>query len=231
MTSERHLDDARCADHVLGLLPPEAAARDLEHAAACPGCEARLRAHAAAHDRARARERAGLAVRGRVVRPVVPGWRTRATVGIAAAAALTVALGAPWLLRRGAREERAFTWLPTGGGSVQRGDGTDPHLAAGLEAYARHDAFAAERELSLAKASGSAEAARRLFLASTALARGDTGRAIELLESVNFDTDVPEPWHTAGLRLLESAWRRAGRYPQADSLARALHARGTDERP
>jgi len=224
-----HLDDARCADHVLGLLAAAEAERDLAHAAACPACEARLRAHAAAHDLARARERAGLAAPRRVHRLRVPWWRSPAV--LAAAAVLAVAAGVPWLLERSERNERPFAWLPAGAGVVQRAQGTDPHLVAGLEAYARRDAETAARELAAARASGSAEAARRVFLASAVLRSGDHARAIELLESVNFEFDVPEPWRTEALHTLELAWRRAGRHAQAESLARELAARETGEQP
>jgi len=217
-----HLDDARCADLVLGLAPADEAAADLAHAARCPACEARLRAHAAAHDRARAREREGS---GRVLRPNVPWWRRPAAGALAAAAVLAVAVAAPWLARRAERSDAPFAWLTSGAGVVQRAAGADPRLLAGLEAYARRDAAAAERELSAARASGSAEAARRVFLASAVLARGDHARAIELLESVNYEFDVPEPWRTEALRTLETAWRRAGRNAQAESLARELAGR------
>ena len=58
-----HLDDHACADLVLGL--PSGAEREaaLAHAAACPPCEARLRAHASAAERAAAdlRTRTGAA--------------------------------------------------------------------------------------------------------------------------------------------------------------------------
>lgn len=224
-----HLDDARCADLALGLLAPDAAARDLAHAADCPACEARLRAHTRAHDRARARRAAGIGA-AMVSQPARAWWR-RPVVGLAAAAALAVAVGAPFYTRHPTRFGAAAPWLPTGSGVVQRAAAGDPHLTAGLAAYARHDVATAERELAAAKASGSAEAARRVFLASAVLARGDAERAIVLLESVDFEIDVPEPWRTAGLRTLEVAWRRAGRTPQADSLAHALDARESGERP
>lgn len=223
-----HLSDARCADHVLGLLAGPDAARDLAHAAGCPACEARLRSHAAVHDRARARARAGLPA---VVARPRAWWRSPARSALAAAALLAVVAGTPWLLQRARHDERPFRWLPAEGGVAQRATAADPRLAAGLEAYARRDARTAERELSAALASGPAEAARRLFLASAVLARGDAQRAITLLESIDFDREVPEPWRSEGLRTLELAWRRAGRTAQADSLARALEAREPDTRP
>jgi len=222
-----HLDDARCADLVLGLPEAAEAERDLAHAAECPACEARLRAHAAAHDRARALP----LPEAQVLRPAVPWWKRTRGGGLAAAAALVLALGVPFLMQRAARREGAFTWLPAGSGVVQRATGSDPRLIAGLEAYARHDAEAAERELSAAHASGSAESARRVFLASAVLARGDAERAIALLESVNFDQDLPEPWRSEALRTLALAWRRAGRAAQADSLEHVLGARESGERP
>ncbi len=221
---ERHLNDAHCADLVLGLLDTDAQAAALAHAAECPACEARLRAHAAADERARAR------VPATVLRPAVPWWRGQAGA-FAAAATLVLVAGAAWFAQRAGHEERQVPWLPVGGGIVQRAEGADPHLTAGLQAYARHDLAGAIRELSVARASGSAASARRIFLANALLARGDAEAAVGLLEAVNFDHDVPEPWRTEGLRTLAAAWRRAGRTPQADSLAHALGAREPDARP
>lgn len=47
-----HLDDALCADLVLRLTPPGEREAALAHAAACPECEARLRAHVSVAERA-----------------------------------------------------------------------------------------------------------------------------------------------------------------------------------
>lgn len=221
---DRHLSDARCADLVLGLLDADEAGAALAHAAECPACEARLRAHAAADERARVR------VPAAVLRPAMPWWRAHGGA-LAAVAAVTLVAGAAWIAQRGPHDERTLPWLPVGGGIVQRAAGGDPHLAAGLEAYARHDVPVAVRELSAARASGSAEAARRIFLASALLAQGDADAAVGLLESVNFDHDVPEPWRSEGLRTLAEAWRRAGRTPQADSLAHELGVREPGARP
>ena len=47
-TRNDHLDDSRCADLVVGLLPMDEREHALAHAAACPRCEAMLRAHVGA---------------------------------------------------------------------------------------------------------------------------------------------------------------------------------------
>src|SRR5262245_11244401 len=52
--SPAHLDDARCADLALGLMPASEREAALAHAASCPACEARLRAHVSASERAAA---------------------------------------------------------------------------------------------------------------------------------------------------------------------------------
>ena len=61
-----HLDDGRCADLTLRLVPREARERALAHAAGCAACEERLRRHASAAERARAdRPRRALIAEGR----------------------------------------------------------------------------------------------------------------------------------------------------------------------
>lgn len=107
---------------------------------------------------------------------------------------------------------------------------SDARLLEGLDAYARHDARAAEHQLANARAGGREESVRRLFLASAVLARGDERRAAALIESVDLQRDLPEPWRAEGLRTLALAWRRSGRVAQADSLASLLEATGSGEK-
>ncbi len=88
--ADAHLDDARCADLVLGLVPEGERAAALGHIASCPACEARLRAHVGAAERARAeRPSPRRAAAGRAL----AAWlRLRGpSLGLAAAAALVIA--------------------------------------------------------------------------------------------------------------------------------------------
>jgi hypothetical protein len=215
---QSHLDDARCADLALGLMPGHERERALVHAAECPACEARLKAHAAAGARARAmwRERATRVVRGGVPvrRSARPGW------GIAAAV-LALAVAVPLLRPHPARD--AGAWLPPMGDAVRTREGevSDARLAAGLAAYQARDLAAADRELSRARAQGGAEQVRRLYLAHVKLALGQPHAAVALLRGVEW-RGVPEPWRRDGVALFARALRADGVLGEADSLERAL---------
>jgi hypothetical protein len=218
MRSAAHLDDAHCADLVLGLSPADERAEALAHAAECPACEARLRAHASAAERARS----GVPGAGRVLRPA-GGWRpSRALVLPAVAALLVAAVAAPLLMRRGAPSER-MQWLSAPGEAVhtRAGEAADPQLAAGLAAYEARDLATAERELSAAHVRGAEESLRRLYLAQVELARGDADAALALLRGIPW-RQVPEPWRGEGAALLARTLRRTGDTPAADSIEHAL---------
>jgi hypothetical protein len=216
-----HLDDARCADLVLGLLPAEQRTQALDHAAGCAACAARLRAHAGAHARAAA-ESPGRPAAAPVPlpRPHERAWMR--VVPIAAAAALAVALAAVFLRPPAFAPERA-PWLPAAGEQVRTREGEieDAHLGAGLAAYAARDLATADRELSAARTSGGPERLRRLYLAHVKLRRGDAATALELLRGVAW-LDVPEPWRRDGIALLVVALRATGNAASADSIDRAL---------
>lgn len=224
-----HLSDSALADLVLGLGEAATRERALAHAAACAACEVALREHADAADRARLRLAEGLPG-ANVVRPTVSFW-LRPQAWIAAAAVLAVVLIGPALLNRGHATREPFPWLTTGEGALRRDAASDPHLQAGLEAYARHDLVAARRELEAAHARGIPDAARRLYLGSTLVAQGESERAIPMLVDVLNGIDVPEPWRTEGWHTLARAYRDAGRIAQADSLEHALRAAESPSRP
>ena len=211
-----HLDDHACADLVLGLLPPGERAEQLAHAAACPECEARLRAHAATAERA-------AYDRPRPAPARLPRVRRHALV-LAAAAALAVVLALP-LLRLRAPGPAGPPLLPAPGEPVRtrEGSGEDPHLTAGLAAYARHDLATAERELAAARPAGGAEPMRRIYLADVRLARGDAAGAASLLRGLAW-LSVPEPWRRDAARLYARALRGSGNGVTADSIERALRA-------
>lgn len=215
----RHLDDTRCADLHLGLLPAGERAAALAHLAACPACESRLRAHVGAAERAAA-DAPG--ARARVVTPIA-WYRRPATAWLAAAAAVLVIAGTIPMLRPAPRVSDAPSHLPSPGAAVgtRAGEGEDAHLTAGLDAYARHDLAAAERELSAARTTGGAEPLRRVYLADVKLALGDAHAAIALLRGVRW-LDVPEPWRHDAIALYARALRRAGEGASADSIERAL---------
>ena len=222
-TLEMHLDDARCADLVLRLLPDDERAAALSHAAVCAECEARLRAHVSAAERARADSpvRSAAPVAGSVGR-----WPRRRIVTWAAAAALVIAVALPLMRSRLPAHEPAFS-LPVPGEEVRTraGESEDPHLTAGLEAYRAHDLATADRELSAARATGAPDALRRLYLADVRLALNDAPGALELLRGIRW-TAIPEPWRRDGVGLLVRALRRTGQSASADSIERAVRALG-----
>jgi hypothetical protein len=211
-----HLDDARCADLVLGLMPAAERERALAHAATCATCEDMLRAHVGAGERAWA-DAPGRAATGRVF--PLPSRRVWV---LAAAAALAVVFASPQFLSHGDRASNALL-LPLPGAEVRTRDGgaEDPHLTAGLKAYAAHDFATAERELLAARAEGGAESMRRLYLAQVRMARGDARAAVGLLRGIEWRT-VPEPWRRDGVTLLAHALRATGADVSADSIEHAL---------
>jgi hypothetical protein len=224
-----HLDDACCADLVLGLLDAEARRRTLHHAATCPPCETRLRAHVGAAERARgdwvlagaAAPEPGPAARVVPLTPRRLWWRG----ALAAAALLLAALALPLLLTLA--PERPGSLLPQPGDAVltREGEAADPRLTAGLEAWRRHDLATAERELSAARAGGSTDPIRRLYLADALLERGDARAALALLRGLDWKA-IPEPWRRDGAGVLARALRATGANGAADSLERALRTQG-----
>ena len=108
-TRNDHLDDSRCADLVVGLLPMDEREHALAHAAACPRCEAVLRAHVGAT------ERAWMDAPGRAPgsRKVIPLPSARVWV-IAAAAALTVVFSTPRFLSHGDHAANVRSTTKTG---------------------------------------------------------------------------------------------------------------------
>jgi hypothetical protein len=115
--------------------------------------------------------------------------------------------------------------LPAPGAEVRTREGgaEDPHLTAGLAAYAAHDFVTAERELRAAQLDGSAEMLRRLYLAQVRMQRGDARTAVQLLRGVEWKV-VPEPWRRDGVALLARALRATGADASADSIEHALGA-------
>jgi hypothetical protein len=215
-TRNDHLDDSRCADLVVGLLPGDEREHALAHAAACPRCEAMLRAHVGAT------ERAWVDSPERVpgARRVFPLPSARVWT-IAAAAALAVVFATPRFLSHG--DHAANVMLPAPGAEVRTREGgvTDRHLSSGLAAYEARDLAVAERELSAARVEGSSETLRRLYLAQVRMARGNARGAADLLRNIDWRT-VPEPWRRDGVALLARALRAIGADVSADSIEHAL---------
>ena len=215
----RHLDDDLCASLALGLVTPAEHTAAVAHARSCVECATRLRVHVGADVHARAVYPAGAVLQVVQGRPQVSRIAAMIAAGAAAAAVIAVfAVRAPSPSTHAAPE-----WLTTPGEMVRlRSEGAfDPALAAGLEAYARHDLPAAIRALRGANVSGGAEQARRLYLGHALLASGNAKEARACLESLNLDM-LPQPWRTEARSSLAAAWRRTGRTRQADSLESAL---------
>lgn len=215
-TRNDHLDDLRCADLVVGLLPKHEREQALAHAAACPRCEAMLRAHVGATERAWADSPERAHAPGRVIPlPSLRVWM------VSAAAALAVVFATPRFLSHG--DHAAGIMLPAPGAEVRTREGgaQDPRLAAGLAAYSARDLATAERELSAARVEGSSETLRRLYLAQVRMAAGNARDAANLLRTIDWRT-VPEPWRRDGVALLARALRAIGADVSADSIEHAL---------
>ena len=215
-----HLDDARCADLVLGLLDVSTRADALAHAMTCTECEVRLRAHAGAAARAQADHLtlvATLPVRARRV-----AWLPVAG-GLAIAAALAAVFALPLLRSPASLPAHANFSLPLPGDEVlsRESGATDAHLTAGLAAVRAHDLATARRELAAANTRGPAELVRRLYLAQVLDASGDPARALSQLSALRFG-DLPEPWRTDGARLYARLLRRTGHTDMADSVEGSL---------
>lgn len=226
MADTPHVDDSSCADLVLELLSRDEREAALDHAAGCPQCEARLHAHVVAADRSRAewRER-GAATSDARARAARRATTTPARDWLVALAAmLVVAIALPLLLSRPLERGRAH-WLPALGEEVRtrEGETEDPHLHAGLEAYRTHDLATADRELSLARADGSSEQLRLLYLANVRDQRGDARAALDLLRGLQWRV-LPEPWRHEGVLLFVRVLRANGRAASADSIELALRA-------
>lgn len=209
----RHLDEAHCADLVLGLLDGDARQRALMHASGCTACALRLRAHASTHERALAgvpRRR-----RGRV-------FALSMFVALpAAAAVLLVMLLGPATAPRSRSGE--IHWLPSPNEGVlwREGEAEDAHLSAGFRAYARHDLVTAARELEAARTRDAAEQARRLYLSHVRLQQGRTADALALLRSLTW-SELPVAVQREGVALLARTLRASGATTSADSLELTL---------
>lgn len=211
-----HLDDVRCSDLVLDLLPPDVRRDALAHASRCPACAARLRSHVAAVSRMRADLPGSSPGRLHMLRSA---WTLAPALAAAAALALLV-----WWPRGAAHNATGpATWLtmPAEGVLLREGAAEDPRLAAGFAAYARHDLPGARRELEAAQASETTEQARRVYLAHVLLLQGDAARALALLRSVDW-IELPAAVHRPALELLVQAERATGHPASADSIQRAL---------
>lgn len=214
---EGHLDDFRVADLVLGFLGDDDRAEALAHAARCDECAERIRAHVSAQARMAA-DRPGAAV---LQHPATARRASRVWHWLPAAAALIVAT--VLVVRLPGPRERAVgsVWLPAlVEPQLLRGETPlDPHLAAGMDAYARRDLERAGSELSRARAVGPAEQARRLYLAHARFEQGEREQALELLRAVDF-AQLPAGVARDGLGLLVRALRATGHGAEADSLER-----------
>jgi hypothetical protein len=214
-----HLTEDRCAELVLGLAGASEREAAIAHAERCEACAVRLRAHVAAQARMLADQPAPLSAGApRAIRRIprlgywLPAAAALAVVSVLLARSLAPPVPAP-----------ASRWLPAlGEPQLLRGAApADPHLAAGLRAYAARDLATAARELASARAEGPAEQARRVYLAHAWLELGEPERALPLLRSVNF-AELPAAVSREAAGLLAHALRATGHGAEADSLERLL---------
>ena len=206
-----HLDDARCADLVLGLLSAPEHARAIAHASTCVPCAERLRAHARAHERAR------------LVPPARSRRRPKAILWFVPMAAAAAALFLLWMTPPRPHALRPSAWLPVPSGDVlwREGQTEDTHLQAGFAAYARHDLALAAREFEAARTSDASEQARRLYLGHVRLEQGRAREALALLRSVDW-ASLPLAVERDGVALFARALRANDAPAAADSIERAL---------
>lgn len=218
-----HLDEACCADLVLGLLPPEHAERALAHAGQCAECEAMLRAHAGAAVAARVAQQPRASVLPLSVQRFLRGPRGWRGSAVAAAAAAVLLLALLPTRREPAPPQPPTPWLESASEWVRtRAEGAlDPRLADGLAAYERRELTVAVATLREVQATGAAEQVRRLYLGHALLASEQPIEALAWLTSVERE-QLPEPWRSQADRALMTAWRANGRHSQADSLQRTF---------
>lgn len=213
MSTMRHLDDGRCADLALGLLTGHERDDAVAHAVACAECAVRLRHHIATQERWVTESGAAASRAGR---------RLRWPVGLAAAAALIAVFTVPRIVMRpGVDAEGPRLVAPAEGVLMREGETEDPHLRAGLEAYAAGDLERAERELGMANATGIADEARRLYLSQVKLLRGDEAAALGLLRGLRWES-LPSHVSRDAVALYARVLRASGRPASADSLERLL---------
>lgn len=230
ITPDRHLDEATCADLVLGLLPRLEGEAWRRHTSLCSRCEARLRAHAGASVRAQVEARALAGPGSRPLEAERPGvarvtrlrphWLDASIVAAAAAVLLLVLMPRA---TKSPREAVRSEWLASPREMVRmRAEGAlDPNLAQGFEAYGDRDLTGSVRLLRSAHATAAAEQARRLYLGHALLADGQPIEALAWLKSVDL-AQLPEPWKAQATRALVAACRANAEHDRADSLERAL---------
>jgi tetratricopeptide (TPR) repeat protein len=147
-----------------------------------------------------------------------------------AAAAATVAGGAPGVTRRGRATLASLVLLPALGGCAGRQIAADPltpeeHLDLGVAYYqtGAYDRAIAEFERATAVRSGWTRA--WINLGDARLAAGDIGPAIQAYErAVALDPDDPGAANNLAWALLQDA----GRWPEAEAIVRRALARRPD---
>jgi hypothetical protein len=226
-----HMDEDLCLDLLHGLLEPDAQERALDHLAACPACDRLFQLRAAAWERLRAQPVPVAAAMPDTTAAMRGGWRVvfgktavrRLATGLAAASVALLLLVGPGLRR--APLVQPLPWLPEIGRSIQArsplAGAASAELAAGLEAYAAHDAGGAVRLLSSAQASGSLETVRKIYLGSALALEGRYEECVEVLRDTA-TPDLPDPWGSEVRWTLFVALRSAGYTAGADSLWQVL---------
>lgn len=238
-----HLDEDRILDFLLNLLPAGEVAAIGRHLRVCAECEERARRRGALMERSRAGYESVVAAAEAVgataatgpprIMGVLRRWRTAIrrpqfswamATGVAALAVFAVTWFRP---SKNVVYPTTAEWLTPASGpaSVRRSDPTqrDAALTAGLEAYDRRDLTTAIEALSAARATGSLETMRRIFLGSALTHSGDYRGAVEALSGCGLE-NVPEPWRGESEWTLLVALHQARDDAAADSLLRTLAA-------
>lgn len=153
-------------------------------------------------------------------------------VGFALIGAALAALAILWPRRETPRIDPPLFWIeaPQRAGvlATLRGPGGDENLAAlaaGVEAYERHDVETAIRVLREAECAESFDIYRRVYLASALAHRGDHAEALALLRDLPLAV-IPDEWGREGRWTMLVCLQALGRSASADSLSRLLAAEG-----
>ncbi len=142
--------------------------------------------------------------------------------GAAVAAILLVIL---WPHLQEISEKDHLVWLPTSMGNLQvraAAEAAAQHdLAAGLDAYADHDAERAISLLQKAEASGQLEMLREVYLGSAYALSGRHADAVSVLRAVRLQI-LPDPWGSEACWTLYVALKESGQQAAADSLLQVM---------
>jgi len=212
-------------DLAAGLVPPDERADLLDHLTGCPPCEEEFVQVSADFETGRA-TRPDDAVVDQALRTLPFPQQTRRPrwqmlVPVAAAAVLAFALLLP---PKTDSDGSGMFPLPSPGEELRLRNVDAPGnvlLAAGLDAYSRHNWGEAARLLESADSDGAWTSVRGVYLGSALAMSGRLDEARSVIESLDARM-LPDPWGSESRWTLGVIYRRLGETARADSLITAL---------